>query len=458
MTLPDPADCRCDTPDTEASVVALLSTMIRFDTTNWGRGRSRGERPLAEWVAARLSDVGWQPRVLARSDAHDRANVVVRVPGRDRDAPGLLVHVHLDVVPVEPEHWSVDPFGGVVRDGYVYGRGARDMKDMVAAVLATLLTWGRTGARPRRDVVVAFVADEEDRGEFGAEWLVDEHPELFAGIETAIGESGGEFTLVERVAPADDRPPVRCYPVAAAERGTMHVRLTATGTAGHGSRPGPDNPVVRLVDALHRLAHEPWPVHLGDVVGAQLRGLSAAAGLEPDLASAAGVEACVTALGRHADQVRHTIRASTTPTVIDAGYKVNVVPGVASAEVDVRCPPGFDAELLARLPQLIGADVAYEFLSLQPPVTAPVDGPWFTAIAAAVQRADPEAVVVPVCLTGGTDAKAFSRLGLACYGFDPLGEDPGGRRAAGTHGVDERVPVASLIWGATVLEDLLTTI
>ena len=456
--MPDPADERGDVADTEPSVVALLSTLIRFDTTNWGRGRSRGERPLAEWIAARLRETGWQPQVLARPDGHDRANVVVRVPGLDRAAPGLLVHVHLDVVPVEPEHWSLDPFSGLVRDGYVYGRGARDMKDMVAAVLVTLLRWGRSGVRPRRDVIVAFVADEEDRGEFGAEWLVDEHPELFDGVEAAIGESGGEFTLVEPVTGGEGRPSVRCYPVAAAERGTMHVRLTATGTAGHGSRPAPDNPVVRLVDALHRLAHEPWPVHLGDVVRAQLQALSDAAGLAPDLASTAGVDACVAALGARAEQVRHTIRASSTPTVIDAGYKVNVVPGVASAEVDVRCPPGYAAELRDRLPELIGPDVAYEFLSLQPPVSSPLDGPWFTAIAGAVRRADPDAVVIPVCLTGGTDAKAFSRLGLACYGFDPLGEDPDGRRAAGTHGVDERVPVASLVWGAAVLEDLLTTI
>jgi acetylornithine deacetylase/succinyl-diaminopimelate desuccinylase-like protein len=458
LTVPDPADGRSDTSGVEASVVALLSTMIRFDTTNWGRGRSRGERPLAEWIAARLREAGWHPRVLARPDGPDRANVVVRVPGRDEAAPGVLVHVHLDVVPVEPAHWSLDPFGGLVRDGYVYGRGARDMKDMVAAVLATLLTWGRTGMRPRRDVVVAFVADEEDRGEFGAEWLVDEHPELFAGVEVAIGESGGEFTLIEPVSQARGRPPARCYPVAAAERGTMHVRLTATGTAGHGSRPAPDNPVVRLVDALHRLAHEPWPLHLGEVVRAQLVALSDAAGLQPDLDSPAGIDDCVAALGERADQVRHTVRASSTPTVIEAGYKVNVVPGVASAEVDVRCPPGFDAELRARLPELIGPDVGYEFLALQPPVSAPLDGPWFAAIAAALRRGDPEALVIPVCLTGGTDAKAFSRLGLACYGFDPLGEDPDGRRAAGTHGVDERVPVASLIWGAAVLQDLLTTI
>lgn len=445
-------------PTESADVVELLCAMIRFDTTNWGRRRSRGERDLAEWVAALLRGVGWEPRVLAPPDAPDRANVVVRVPGQDRTAPGLVVHVHLDVVPAESQQWSLDPFAGVVTDGYVYGRGARDMKDMAAGVLATLLRWGRSGVRPRRDVVVAFVADEEDRGADGAEWLVSAHPELFAGMAAAIGEGGGEFFLVDPVPGAAPRAAARCYPVAAAERGTRHVRLTATGRSGHGSRPGPDNPVVTLVDALHRLAHEQWPVQLGEVVRAHLATVAAVAGYQPDLDSTAGVEACVEILGARAEQTRHTIRASTTPTVVEAGYKVNVVPGVATAEVDVRCPPGFDAELLRRLPEVIGPAVEIEFLSEQHSVTAPVDDEWFRGIEAAVRRADPDAVVVPVCLTGGTDAKAFSRLGLTCYGLDPLGEDPEGRRSSGTHGVDERVPVSSLRWGAAVLDDLLSSI
>jgi acetylornithine deacetylase/succinyl-diaminopimelate desuccinylase-like protein len=446
-----------DPPTRAATVTELLSAMLRFDTTNWGGGRSRGERPLAEWIVTRLRAVGWHPLVLSAPGAPDRANVVLRVPGRDRSADALLVHAHLDVVPAEPDQWSVDPFAGVVRDGYVYGRGARDMKDTVASVLAVLLRWGREGVRPRRDVVVAFVADEEDRGAYGAEWLVAAHPELFAGVAAAIGESGGEFRLVD-AAPGRAGPPARCYPLAAAERGTMHLRLTATGTSGHGSRPGDDNAVAALLDALHRLAHAVWPVHVGPVVRAQLEATAAAAGLAVDLDSEAGVEACVAALGERAEQTRYTIRASTTPTVVRAGYKVNVVPGIATAEVDVRCPPGFDDELLARLPEVIGQRVASEFTSFQRPVSAPIASSWFAAIEAAVRRADPAAVIIPICLTGGTDAKAFAKLGISCYGFGPLGEDPAGRRSSGTHGVDERVPVASLEWGAAVLDDLLTVV
>ena len=434
-------------------VVGLLSSLIRFDTTNWGNGKSAGERGAADWVVEQLRSVDWAPVLLTREDAPDRANVVLRIPGQDRTAPGLLVHAHLDVVPAEPDQWSVDPFAGLVRNGYVWGRGAVDMKDMCATVLATLLRWGRTGDRPQRDVVVAFVADEEDQGEYGAEWLVEQHPELFAGVAAAIGESGGTFLRLER----GDRS-ARAYAIAAAERGTMHLRLTAHGVSGHGSRPGETTSVSLLLDALQRLSHHRWPVHLSPAVRAQLAGVSEAVGLVADLATDTGVERCVDELGELADVARFTIRASTTPTMINAGYKVNVIPGVATAEVDVRCPPGYADELLAVLPVLIGHGVEHTFTSYAPPVSAPIDGPWFAAMRAAVLAADPEAVVMPFCMGGGTDAKAFTKLGIACYGFAPLGEDPDGREPGGVHGIDERVPVAALTWGARVLDDFLSTV
>ncbi len=450
---PDPADGppAAGGSATYDEVVDLLSTLIRFDTTNWGHGRSSGERAAATWVAAQLESVGWAPLVLAREDAPDRANVVLRVPGRSRDLPALLVHAHLDVVPAEAADWSVDPFGGLVRDGYVWGRGAADMKHMAATTLAALLRWGRDGVRPQRDVVVAFVADEEDQGAYGAHWLVDAHPELFAGVDAAIGESGGMFRHLSR---GDLQ--VRCYPIAAAERGSLHLRLTARGVAGHASRPGPATAVTRLVDALHRLAHHPWPIHLSPPVRAQLQGTADALAIPVDLDTAAGVRACLDELGPMADVARFTVRAQTTPTMLSAGYKVNVLPATATAEVDVRCPPGYAEELEATLPELIGDEVEWEYTAHSLPVSAPVDGPWFAAMRDAVCAADPEAVVFPYCMGGGTDAKAFAALGIAGYGFAPLGEDPEGRIAEGVHGVDERVPVASLLWGRQVLDDFLT--
>jgi acetylornithine deacetylase/succinyl-diaminopimelate desuccinylase-like protein len=431
-------------------VVDLLSTLIRFDTTNWGRGHAAGESEAAAWVAGQLESVGWAPLLLSRDDSPDRANVVLRVPGMRRDLPALLVHAHLDVVPAEAADWSVDPFGGLVRDGYVWGRGAVDMKDMCAMTLDTLLRWGRDGIRPGRDIVVAFVADEEDQGAYGARWLVDAHPELFDGAEAAIGESGGMFRRLSR-----GDTDVRCYPIAAAERGSLHLRLTARGVAGHASRPGPATAVTRLVDALHRLAHHPWPIHLSPAVRAQLQGTADALGIPVDLDTDAGVLACLDELGPMADVARFTVRAQTTPTMLSAGYKVNVLPATATAEVDVRCPPGYAERLEATLPGLIGEEVEWEHTARSLPVSAPVDSPWFAAMRDAVCAADPGAVVFPYCMGGGTDAKAFAQLGIAGYGFAPLGEDPAGRIAEGVHGVDERVPIASLLWGRRVLEDFL---
>jgi acetylornithine deacetylase/succinyl-diaminopimelate desuccinylase-like protein len=440
------------TPTTTRAVAELCAELIRFDTSNYGGGRSSGEREIAEYIAALLTEAGYAPSILGPSP--ERASVVVRVPGTDAALPGLLVHGHLDVVPAEASDWSVPPFAGVIDDGYVWGRGAADMKDMVSMMLATLLDWADRGVRPNRDILFAFVADEEDRGEFGALWLVAEHPELFAGLAAAIGESGGHPTPVVG---ADGRQ-VRLYPIATAERGTMHIRLTASGPAGHGSRPTDENAVVAVLDAAHRIAHHRWPIHLSDTVRDYLRLANEALGQTTDLSSEAGILSAIEALGVAGEVARFTVRASATPTVLTAGYKVNVIPTLAAAELDVRCPPGYEDTMLATLEELIGDRVGYEFISLQRPVEAPVDTPWFAAMAAAIVRTDPDAVVVPFCMGGGTDAKAFTTLGIACYGFAPLGTDPDGRTVGGVHGVDERVPVAALETGKRVLDDFLLTV
>jgi acetylornithine deacetylase/succinyl-diaminopimelate desuccinylase-like protein len=435
-------------------VVDLLQSLIRFDTTNRAPGDAVGEIEAARWIEGLLRDVGLDPVVLAPDDQPHRVNVVVRVAGTDASLDTLLVHAHLDVVPAESEQWSTDPFSGEVADGYVHGRGAMDMKDMCAMTLAVLLEWGATGSRPRRDVVVAFVADEETDGLYGAQWLVEHHPDLFAGVRVAVGESGG----VVEAHTAVDGHTVRLARVAAGERGTMHVRLVARGASGHASRPGPGNAVLTLVDALHRLGHHPWPLHLSDLVCAQLEQSAAAMGLEVDLSNDEGVLAAIAALGDVGDAAAHTIRASTTPTVVRGGYKVNVIPGIADAQVDIRCPLGFEDALMAELPRLVGDDVTVEPLVDEPPVDAPIDGPWFAAMAAAIRHVDPDVVVVPACMGGGTDAKAFSRLGIDCYGFAPATLDPDGRRRSGIHGVDERVPVSSLEGGLEILRYFLETV
>lgn len=430
-------------------VAELCAQLIRFDTTNFGEGNSRGERDAADFIWGQLHQAGYEP-VLLGPDAQ-RSSVVVRVPGMDRTLPGLLVHAHLDVVPAEPEQWSFDPFAGIIKDGYVYGRGASDMKDMVAMTLATLLDWAAAGTKPRRDIVVAFVADEEDKGDYGALWLVAEHPELFAGVEAAIGESGGAATILTGA----DGAPVHLYPVAVGERGTLHIRVRANGTSGHGSRPVETNAVKVLISALDRVGNYHWPLTLTPIVRDYMERTTAALGFAADLTNEEGVQAAIEAMGSAGAVAAVTVRSSSTPTVLRAGYKVNVIPGIAEADIDIRALPGMVEETLATIDSLLGAGISREFLSFQPPTSSPSDSHWFASMTAALTRHDPAAVVVPYCMGGGTDAKAFAPLGISCYGFSPMGADPEGRSSAGVHGIDERVPVASLVAGQLILEDFL---
>ncbi|WP_277680845.1 M20/M25/M40 family metallo-hydrolase [Saccharomonospora azurea] len=429
-----------------ADVVDLCSQLVRFDTTNHGAGDARGERDAAEFCATTLAAAGIEPTIL--ESAPRRANVVARVPGENPDLPALLIQGHLDVVPADPAEWSVDPFSGTVADGYVWGRGAVDMKDFCATVLAALSSLAATGRRPRRDIVLAFVADEEDRGEYGAHWLTAHHSDLFTDCAAAVSESGG-YTYHVRAA---DGRTVRLYPVGTAERGTAHLRLTARGRAGHGSRRNDANAVTRLVDALHALAAHRWPVVLTPTVEAFLERTGKALGVDVDLHD---IDATLDRLGDAAPLVESTVRNSVTPTVLSAGYKVNVIPGVAEAHVDGRVLPGTEAALLSEVDALIGPHVERKFLSRSPSVEAPVDSPWFDAMADALRSQDPDAVVVPYCLGGGTDAKAFSELGIDCYGFAPLWLPEGFDYRAMAHGVDERVPVDGLRFGARVMEHLL---
>jgi acetylornithine deacetylase/succinyl-diaminopimelate desuccinylase-like protein len=433
-------------------VEELCAQLIRFDTTNLGAGESRGEREAAEFVAAHLTDAGLAPVLLERSAR--RSNVLARVTGSDPSLPPLLVHAHLDVVPADPAEWTVPPFAGEIRDGFVWGRGAVDMKDMCATVLTVLRRWAADGRGPRRDIVLAFVADEEDNGLWGAHWLVDAHRDLFDGVAAAIGESGG-YTV--RAASAAGEP-VRLYPVAAAERGTSHLKLTATGRAGHGSRRNDDNAVRTLIAALQRLSEHRWPVVLTPAVRAFFERAGAALGIPADLSSDDAVDETLRRLGPAAKIVENTVRNSTTPTVLEAGYKVNVIPGVAHAQIDTRVLPGTQDDLLAEVDRLIGPGVTREFVANQPPVAAPVDSPWFTAMAAALTAEDPEGVVVPFCMGGGTDAKAFAGLGIDCYGFAPLWLPEGFDHRLMAHGVDERVPVAGLRFGADVLDRFLSAV
>ncbi|MEO7288913.1 MAG: M20/M25/M40 family metallo-hydrolase [Jatrophihabitantaceae bacterium] len=424
-------------------MVADCSRLIQFDTSNFGGGEARGERAAAEWVAEQLTDCGYRPELFESEPG--RASTVVRIPGRSSTAPALLVHGHLDVVPAAEADWSFDPFAGQVRDGAVWGRGALDMKDMDAMMLSVARGFAADGFVPPRDLVLAFVADEEDTGQYGAGFLVERHPELFEGVRAAVGESGGYATHLPDGS--------RLYPIAAAERGSAWLRLTAHGVAGHGSRRNPNNPVSHLARALSRLADHEFPVRLSPAVAALISGLERQLGIRIDPADPASIGQ----LGEAARLVQSTVANSVNPTMLAAGYKANVIPGQASAVVDGRIVPGATEEFLAEVDRLLGEHVSREFVSFSEPVGTEHDSAEFRTMSAAISRHDPAALVLPFCMSGGTDAKAFAQLGIACYGFAP-GRTPAGLEHWNyVHGVDEHVLIDSLRFGVRVLDSYLRT-
>jgi acetylornithine deacetylase/succinyl-diaminopimelate desuccinylase-like protein len=422
----------------QEEVAALASDLIRIDSINPGDHSGPGERAAAEHVAGLLAEVGLEPIVL---ESHPkRASVVTRIPGADPARPALLIHGHLDVVPADPADWRIHPLSGEIADGCVWGRGAVDMKNMDAMMLAVIRQRLREGRPPPRDIVLAFPADEEAGGNYGAGWLVDHHPELFDGVTEAIGEVGGFSVTIGGQ---------RLYLVQTAEKGIAWMRLTARGTAGHGSMLHPDNAVTELAQAVARIGGHDWPVRLTPSVSAFLTAACEALGTSFSDNEIAPVLA---KLGPIARMVGATLTNTANPTMLNAGYKVNVVPQSASAQIDGRFLPGYEDEFFAEIDQLLGPAVRREFVNHHSAVETTFDGALCDAMTAALLEADPLAAVVPYCMSGGTDAKAFSRLGIRCFGFAPLRLPPELDFSGLFHGVDERVPLSALEFGTRVLD------
>jgi acetylornithine deacetylase/succinyl-diaminopimelate desuccinylase-like protein len=424
-------------------VVDLCRELVQIDSTNTGDlATSVGERAAAEYVAEKLAEVGLSARIL--ESAPRRANVVARFEGTDPARSALLVHGHLDVVPADPSEWSVDPFSGEVKDGYIWGRGAVDMKDFDAMVLAVVRDWCRRGVRPPRDLVLCFTADEEAGSDYGARFLARRHPDLFDGCTEAIGEVGGySFTV------SDD---LRLYLIQTAEKGMDWLRLTARGRPGHGSMVHDDNAVTALCEAVARVGRHRFPIEVTPTVRTFLEQACELLGIALDLDNP---EAAISKLGPVAAFIGATIRNTANPTRLSAGYKENVIPSRASAVIDCRTLPGRADELHAQLRELIGPDIEIEALQHQPALETDFDGPLVDAMAAALRAVDPGARTVPYMLSGGTDAKAFQELGIRCFGFAPLRLPPELDFAALFHGIDERVPVEGLQFGVRVLDRFL---
>ena len=432
-------------------VVEVVSRLIRFDTTNTGEPETtQGEAECAQWVAEQLADVGYRPEYL-ESGAPGRGNVFARLKGADSSRGALLIHGHLDVVPAEPADWSVHPFSGAIENGYVWGRGAVDMKDMVGMMIVVARQLKRAGIVPPRDLVFAFVADEEHGGRYGAHWLVDNRPDLFDGVTEAIGEVGG-FSLT---VPRPDGSERRLYLIETAEKGLSWMRLTARGTAGHGSMAHDNNAVTAVAEAVARLGRHRFPLVPTDTVVQFLAALSEETGLTFDTASA-DLEGMIEKLGPMARMLKAVLHDTANPTMLKAGYKANVIPATAEAVIDCRILPGRKAAFEAEIDELIGPDVSREWIRDLDSYETTFDGDLVDAMNAALLALDPDARTVPYMLSGGTDAKAFARLGIRCFGFSPLRLPPDLDFSSLFHGVDERVPIDALRFGTEVLAHFLT--
>jgi acetylornithine deacetylase/succinyl-diaminopimelate desuccinylase-like protein len=417
--------------------VSLAAELIKLNTSNPGQM----ERGAASLVADALREAGASIRWFEPEPG--RVSLVARIAGDGHGQPPLLVHSHLDVVPAVDSEWTSDPYGGDIVDGYLWGRGAVDMKGTIGCVLGAVRAMAHAGLRPQRDLVLAFFADEEAGGQLGAAHVVREAPELFGDCREAIGEVGGfSYSLA---------PGRRAYFVATAEKGVCWTRLIAHGRSGHGSMINPDNPIDRLADTLTRMrtafnAAEPAPT-------ATARATLDALRIALDRPGATGEE-MLAVTGPLQRMLRAGLRDTVNPTELQAGFKANVVPGTASATLDGRFVPGAGAAFTARLIELAGERTKIETLYYGDAVEAPLDSPLLDAIGSALVAEDAAAVVVPYMSTAFTDAKWLSKLGIHCYGFAPMQLPDDLDFTALFHGVDERVPVAALDFGTRVLQTL----
>ena len=419
----------------------IAQDLIRINTTNYGEGRSNGETVAAEYLGALLEELGLETTYI--DAAPTRTSVIARVVGSDPSLPALVVHGHTDVVPADPKNWTVDPFGGDIRDGMLWGRGAVDMKNMDAMMIGALNDILAGGGQPRRDLIIAYFSDEENGGVFGSHYVVDNNPELFTGASEAISEVGGYSVMLNGT---------RAYLLQTGEKALIWVKLVARGTASHGSRVIHANAVTRLAEAVVALGRRDWPVHLTATTEQLVEELARI--MEADVTQV-GPEELVLSTGNAAGFIQASLRTTTNPTVLTAGYKHNVIPDSAEALVDIRCLAGEEDQVLAEVRELIGPYVELKILHQDIGLENRFGGPLVDAMIGALQAADPGAPVLPYLLSGGTDNKALSKLGITGYGFAPLQLPAELDFPALFHGVDERVPLDALVFGRRVLGDLL---
>jgi acetylornithine deacetylase/succinyl-diaminopimelate desuccinylase-like protein len=426
------------------SPAELLRQLIRFDTTN----PPGDEGPCLDYLRGLFAGTAAECRVLASPAG--RPNLVVRVPGRG-EAPPMLMQGHVDVVTTSGQRWTHPPFGGDLVKGWVWGRGALDMKSGVAMMVAALLRAMQRNEPPAGDVVLCCLADEEAGGAHGAQFLVERHAELFAGIRHGLGEGGGTTQHLNGRA---------FYPIMVAEKRACRLRVTLRGPGGHASRSHRGGTMARLAELLRALDRNRLPFHVTPVAAAYVRGV-AQASHEPErsrllaLLDPARTDAALDAMGDDAGRfdpiLHHTINA----TIVRAGEKINVIPSVATVELDGRMLPGFEPEeFVSEVRAIIGREPEVEIIGSGPRLKEAERGPLYDLLCAVLRQLDPAAVPVPLLMTGATDQRHFARLGIEGYGYLPLRLPPGFGQET-VHAADERVPAAALDFGTDALYRVL---
>jgi acetylornithine deacetylase/succinyl-diaminopimelate desuccinylase-like protein len=422
----------------------LLQHLLRFDTTN----PPGSEAECIAFAGRVLQEAGFETQILGR-DAN-RTNLVTRLPGRG-DAPPLLMYGHVDVVTTEGQRWTHPPFEGKVVDGYVWGRGALDMKGAVVMMMAALMRAKAQAFAPPGDVVLALVSDEEAGGEFGAKYLVDNHASLFEGIRYAIGEAGGFSFYVGGA---------KLYPIMVAEKQICWTKVTVRGRGGHGSMPVHGEAMAKLARVLQKLDQQRLPVHIPPATRQMIDGMASALASPQDealrlLLNPEMTDAVLDQMGPIGAILDPLLHNTVSPTILHGSSKINVIPAEISVELDGRLLPGYGPDdMVAELGQLLGDEVELAVIRHDPGPPEPDMGLLDTLVDI-LRRADPQGTPSPLLMPGVTDARHFSRLGIQTYGFTPMNMPPEFDFWTLAHSADERIPVEALEFGIERIYELL---
>jgi acetylornithine deacetylase/succinyl-diaminopimelate desuccinylase-like protein len=420
--------------------VELLQRLIRFDTTN----PPGNEAECIEFVRGLLEDAGCETEVYAKEPG--RPNLVTRLRGTGSAAP-LLLYGHVDVVTTAGQQWSRAPFGGELVEGYVWGRGALDMKGGVAMLVSAFLRAKAEGPRPPGDVVLAILSDEEAGGDLGAKFLVEDHPHLFEGVRQALGEFGG-FSM--------EMGGKRFYPIQVAEKQICWLKATIRGPGGHGAMINRGGTMARLGRFLRDLDRKRLPVHVTPVARELVERIASELPRPQRLVLDAVLKPRFTdralrLIGERARTFEPMLRNTVSATIVRGGEKINVVPSEIKLELDGRLLPGLvPADLIGELRDIVGDDIEIELVRHDPSPSEP-DLTFFETLADVLRELDPDAIPVPLLQIGVTDGRFFSRLGIQTYGFLPMRLPADFAFTALIHAADERIPADAVEFGADAI-------